>query len=390
MQSIPSAAATVGYYMNPFQYSTTPKGQMLNTEYLKNATPTKGLLNMTQIDTTQIDKAIKTCSDMNTLKKVKNVNNKTSANESGCGWVTRAGGGGQGVFGNFMRTYGPIPTDAVNYYPPGVVNSKNADQNKIQCSMEVCARASTEGFATIDEDIEVPACGKYTRCEDMKYMKSLGMDDCGYCPESGRFVPISKGVAKYASAPCNSLLTDYTKCPMSSKHSKITEAFTTLAALDECAAPLTRDCLIQAAKSAGCSSEGTLVASLYSPQSTSAYDGDLQQKASYRIYQAQTTPMTALTDESATINTALGQFTNLYNATTSADPNISAAARDLCLQTNLEAYSFCNDLTATTIVNAENIVCLQQLYINGGGKMTDAAYPTLATCTGKGFGQCGM
>ena len=389
MQSIPSAAATVGYYMNPFQYSTTPKGQMLNTDYLKNATPTKGLLNMTQVDTTRIDKAINTCKAMNTLKKVKAVNNKKSANEAGCGWVTRASGGGQGVFGNFMRTYGPIPTDSVNYYPPGTVNSSKANESKIQCGLDICARASTEGFATIEEDIEVPACGKYTRCQDMQYMKSLGAE-CGYCPETGRFVPMSKGVAKYASAPCNSLLTDYTKCPMSSKHSNVKEAFTTLAALDGCAAPLTRDCLIQAAKSAGCSSEGTLVASLYSPQSTSAYDADLQQKASYRIYQAKTSPMTVLTDGSATINMALGQFTNLYEATTSADASVSAAARDLCLQTNLEAYSFCNDLTGTTIVNEGNIVCLQQMYITGGGKMTDANYPTLAKCKGKSFSQCGV
>jgi len=389
MQSIPSAAATVGYYMNPFQYSTTPKGQMLNTDYLKNATPTKGLLNMTQLDTTQIDKAINTCKAMNTLQKVKNVNNKKSANEAGCGWVTRALGGGQGVFGNFMTTYGPIPTDAVNYYPPGVVNSSHADQNKIQCGLDVCARPSTEGFATIEEDIDIPACAKYTRCQDIKYMNSLGAE-CGYCPETGRFVPTSKGVAKYASAPCKSLLTDYTKCPMSSKQSSVTEAFTTLAALDACSAPLTRDCLIQAAKSAGCSAEGTLIASLYSPQSTSAYDADLQQKASYRIYQAQTNPMTVMTDGSATINAALGQFTNLYTATTSADASVSAAARDLCLQTNVEAYSFCNDLTGTTIVNAENIVCLQQMYITAGGKVTDGKYPTLASCKGKTFGQCGM
>jgi len=392
MHSVPSAAATLGYYLNPSDISKVPKGQMLNTDFLTNATPHRGILNMTQLNTRQIDAAIKSCQKLTTLKQVKSGNTKTTANEAGCGWVTRGDGSeGQGVFGNYTQTFGPIPSDALHYYPPGIVNSKSADELKIHCGMTECVRESTrEGFTSIDESTEIPTCAKYDRCQDMKYFDSImepGL--CGYCPPSGRFVPMSNGAPKYANAPCNSsLITDYTKCPMSSKHGNLKEAFTTLAPLDSCSAPLTRDCLVLAAKTAGCSPEGTLIASLYTSPPTSGYDDALQSQASYRIYQAQTNPLTVTTDKAATIQAALAQFKSMYTATNSTNSTTSAAARDLCLQKDLDAYSFCNDVTDTTIVNAGNIVCLQQKYLNKGGKVIDPMYPTLEKCVGKKFSQC--
>jgi hypothetical protein len=375
--------------MNPPDYNSVPKGQLLNNNFLTHATPRKGILNMTQVDTTRIDKAIARCQRITSLNNVKAINKRTTANESGCGWVTRGQGTqGQGVFGNLTRTFGPVPPDAVHYYPPAVVNSKNADQFKIQCDSDGCI--GSEGFASIEETTEVPLCNKYKRCEDMKYFNSI-MDSelCGYCPPSGRFVPMNKGVPKYKSAGCKTaLITDHTKCPMSPNSANIKEAFTTLASLDACSAPLTRDCIVLAAKTAGCSPEGTLIASLYSAQQTSGFDANLQGEASYQIYQKQMAPLTALSNQSATIETALGQFKSLYNATTSENSNLSAASRDLCLQRSLDGYTFCNDVTDTTIVNDTNIVCLQQKYIKEGGKETDSSYPVIATCIGKMFSEC--
>lgn len=389
MQPNPFVAATTGYYMNLSDYASIPKGQMLQTDLLKNATRRKGILNMLQFDTTHIDNSIKRCERLTSLDKVKAINKRTTANESGCGWVTRGDGTqGQGVFGNFTTSIGPIPPDAIDYYPPGVVNSPNANRFKIQCGSDGCQ--SSEGFATIEETTEVPLCGKYKRCEDMKYFDNIMTPGlCGYCPPSGRFVPMKDGVAKYTSAGCKtSLITDHSKCPMSSKSANIKEAFATLASLDTCSTPLTRDCIVLAAKTAGCSPEGTLIASLYSSQATSKYDANLQGEASYKLYQKQMAPLSVLTDESTTIQTALGQFKSLYNATTSENSNISSAARDLCLQKNVDAYSFCNDVTDSTIVNETNIVCLQEKYIQSGGKVTDAKYPVLTKCLGKTFAQC--
>jgi hypothetical protein len=399
MSSAPVNAATVGYYMNPSDYGSIPKGQTINTRHLNNATPRKGLLNLTQVNTTEIDKAIKACESKTSLASIKQQNYKITANETGCGWVTYGQNQGRGILGNYTTTLGPVPERALHYYPPIATRSPNADKFRIPCSSEVCMK---EGFVSMEEDIQVPICSKYTRCEDMQYFDSFLTGDnaglCAYCTSSKTFVPVnrSKGTvtAKYTTAPCepSSLITDYKKCPPPTPRpiqGDLKEAFETLAPLDSCKAPLTRDCLVLAATTAGCSPEGTLIASLYNSPPASGYNETLEQEASYRVYQQQMNPnMNILKDTAASIQNALSQFTSLFKSTQDTNEVISGAARDLCIKKNLDLYSFCNDLVDTTIVNSTNIVCLQQKFLNAGGKVSDSNYPSLSKCLGKTVSQC--
>jgi len=399
MSSVPVNAATVGYYMNPSDYESIPKGQTINTAHLMNSTPRKGVLNLTQVNTTNIDKAIKACESKTDLAALKRQNFKITANETGCGWVTYGQNQGRGILGNYTTTLGPVPSAALNYYPPIATRSPNAEKFKIPCSSEVCMK---EGFATIEEDVQVPICGKYTRCEDMQYFDSFLTGDnaglCAYCTTSKRFIPVTRSNgsvrAKYSSAPCepSALVTDYKQCPPPAARQiqgNLKEAFETLAPLDSCKAPLTRDCLVLAAKTAGCSPDGTLIASLYNSPPESGYDEALQHEASYRVYQQQMNPnMNILKDTAASIQTALSQFTSLFKSTQNPNESISGAARDLCIKKNLDLYSFCNDLVDTTIVNSTNIICLQQKFLAAGGKVSDTNYPTLSTCLGKTVSQC--
>jgi hypothetical protein len=145
---------------------------------------------------------------------------------------------------------------------------------------------------------------------------------------------------------------------------------------------LTRDSIVLAARMAGCSPEGTLLASL--SDTPALANTNLEQQSSYKIYKQQMAPFTVLTDGSASVERALDEF-KAVKALTTEDSKLGSAARDLCLERNLDSYNFCNDVTNTTIVNSTNISCLQAKYLQGGGKKTDPSYPLLERSLGKTF-----
>lgn len=301
-------AATVGYYMNPSDYSTIPKGQMMNTDYLYNATSKKGVLNMTQFDTRTVDSAVKACASMTDFKKVKASNYKITANETGCGWVTTGNNKGQGILGNYTTTLGPLPPSAQDYYSPIATRSANPDALKIPCGSDNCSKPS-EGFSS----------------------------------------------------------------------NQLTEAFTTLAPASAFAPPFARDPLVSDSK------EGTQIAALYASTNPSIYDDALFSESSYKIYDNVTSVNpNVIPGSMSSVHTALLQFPD---TNPSRESNTGYAPRDILLERVYDQYTFCNDPTDTTIINSTNLVCIQRIWIQRGGKTTDKDYPTLQTWNGRTYGQ---
>jgi hypothetical protein len=51
-------------------------------------------------------------------------------------------------------------------------------------------------------------------------------------------------------------------------------------------------------------------------------------------------------------------------------------SRDISVfATNLEAHDFCAEMTEQTIINENNLACLQREWLRKGGKPTDYNYP---------------
>jgi hypothetical protein len=73
----------------------------------------------------------------------------------------------------------------------------------------------------------------------------------------------------------------------------------------------------------------------------------------------------------------------------SSNPQISAAARDLCLSNgSFDSYDFCGELTDQTVIGNTYLHCIQNEFINAGGSTKGTAYPSeskYAQTTYQGF-----
>ena len=160
-----------------------------------------------------------------------------------------------------------------------------------------------------------------------------------------------------------------------------------------CQVPLTRDCLLQGIRNAGCTDQGSLVAALSANTNSSTYDTVLSGSSAYKYYASRANLPTSLFKDGTGVPTsqnAYDIFTALAAAaeTPSSDPTmkgVHAAARDLCLQGGAfsNSYNFCAELTASTKIDSTNIACIQNLWRNAGGDSKGTSYPTLSQWNGK-------
>lgn len=383
------------------------------------------LLN-TKSDRTASDAAAASCrayTDITGLRQLqKDQVNKTHF-QPGCGWRYKPSNGinpaiSQGAFGT---AEGPI--NGVSGSPDEVSGGTQWfwDLNKAEkfISAKTCANAS--------KCSQLGLLGRYTEV-------------CGFCKSSGAIIPVVKSAsgtlytARYNKdrslmCPTSDIVTAGGKCPAAEgfvgttamasstglpQHGRgdLNEAFGSLRQpkanrggtplegyanlslndLDQCSEPpLSRDCVVLAARMAGCSDEGTLISALNAAPGGGDYDSVLKANPVFTAYKSVATPgitSATLKDGSVALETALDDFGSLVRNSQNDKPKLGLSARDLCMKKGaFDAYDFCSEITAQTIISNTNIKCVQDNWQNRGGTAQSSGYPTLSAWAGKTYQQ---
>lgn len=265
----------------------------------------------------------------------------------------------------------------------------------------------TQWFWDLDDaeqKISTQICKNASKCKQLSMLGKYA-DICGYCKSTGAIIPIVGGAARFNNANSGCLKKDIVTAATSAKNCpagegftsfrqgdlnqvfKVREGFANLDKLNNCMEmPLSRDCVILAAQNAGCSPDGTLIRALQG--STGNYDSKLTTNSAYNSYNS-FMPFSAglMQDGSvASINVALNDFNRLMQDTQSTKEKVGLAARDLCIRAGeFDKYDFCREMGLATIINANNIACVQKVWKQNGGTDKGTGAPTLAKWNGKRF-----
>ena len=382
---------------------------------LKAASPNGFDMLNTKSDTTASDAAAASCrayKDIDGLRRLQKDQINRTHFQPGCGWRYKPSNGinpeiNQGAFGTADG-----PANGVQGSPDEVSGGTQWfwDLNKAEktISAKICANAS--------------------QCKQLRLLGRYS-DICGFCKSSGAIIPVVKGsvtTARYpkdqslmcassdivtatsGTCPQQSGFMDFgtglpehgrgdlsqafgtRKEPFSNRRSTEGYANLTLNDLDQCSEPpLSRDCVVLAARMAGCSDEGTLISALKA--SKGDYDSVLKTNPVFTAYKSVATPgITAATlrDGSVALQTALDDFGNLVRHGQSSNPKLGASARDLCVRKGeFDSYDFCSEVSPTTVISNTNIKCVQQDWQNKGGTAQSTGYPTLTDWAGKTYQQ---
>jgi hypothetical protein len=145
---------------------------------------------------------------------------------------------------------------------------------------------------------------------------------------------------------------------------------------------LSRDCLLQAIKNNGCSSDGTLYTSLQAADpNQSRWDPQLKAQKSFQTFQSKQGD-NGFTDKlfqkgMSDWNQAVREVTRLQSiAQSSSDPVTRVAARDLCTNRGtFDTYNFCSEVSESAPIRSVELVCLQNYWQELNGKPAGALYP---------------
>ena len=285
-----------------------------------------------------------------------------------------------------------------------------------------------------ERDITTKICQSASKCNQLNLLGRF-TEVCGYCKTSGAVIPVKRNgqtfSARYTDQTLGcesaSIVTASTgtcaegftgrmlfspssqgtfgtaggRITMPKGRGDLTEAFQVrrpqgkdgfvdLDALNNCMeSPLSRDCVIVAARTAGCADEGSLITALKGA-SGGDYDNKLKANPVYTSYKSVAAPgitNATLKDGSVALNVALDDFGNLMRNTQSQNQKLALSARDLCIRSGeFEAYDFCAEMSPATIINNNNLACAQQYWKNQGGTAEGKGYPN-ASWFGKPYQQ---
>ena len=216
----------------------------------------------------------------------------------------------------------------------------------------------------------------------------------GYCTVSNKAIPVTTDGQPYyptdplLACPSSQLFTDPSKIPAPSVNNAIAsyqqEATRTLAScIDTGVNPsLTRDCLLQAIKNNGCSSEGTLYTSLQSVDANQPrWDANLRTQTSFQMYQSKQGD-SGITENlfqrgMSDWNQAVREVARLQSAANnSSDMYTRVAAKDLCTNRgSYDTYNFCAELSESAAIGTVQLTCLQQYWQELNGKPAGLLYP---------------
>lgn len=177
---------------------------------------------------------------------------------------------------------------------------------------------------------------------------------------------------------------------------------------DSCSStPLSRDCVIQAARFAGCADDATLISALRSgdPTGKQGYDSVLKTRPAYTTFQElskQELSRGVLRDGSASLGVAIENIGNSFQLDALAlkaskdtpearkwrREKLQKAATDLCYKAGeFDKYDFCQEKTSTTIIDDTFFPCLERAWKEAGGTQTGLGYGGLSKWKGKTFGE---
>jgi hypothetical protein len=308
--------AVAGPATGIYDMSKFPQMKNVNGPALTAATPRNGLLNVTRVNRDGYDTAVRECSNLTYSEvQAKNKLAGVSSTETSCGWVQLSqNGSGMSVLGTNFKVISPMPpgvTSQSKYYPPMLTSSKTIGEN---------------------------------------WANAIGCSDAGICakttetfanPDTGINPMVSGTFAGVDDAFATPFLHQY---PMPS---------TTPAARDKF---ITVDTNV-----------GAMAATLYQDSERGLSDPSMETRSSYSMFNKAMAPIAEHDTESWEKG-----FTP-FQAVVDDRPRPS---RDISVfATNLEAHDFCAEMTEQTIINENNLACLQREWLRKGGKPTDYNYP---------------
>lgn len=359
---------------------------------LKVASPTSfSLVDNTKINRNSSDAAVASCrsyKDIDGLRQLQKDQQNKSYHDAKCGW-------------RYKPSTGLVPE--INQAALGTADGPSFGQAGSPDEVTGGAQWFWD-LNDAERKITSKICQNVTKCNNLALLGKYA-DVCGYCKTTGSIIPTMGGDARFNDSTFGCLKKDIItaasvkSCPEGFTGSlftqgnlkdafKVREGFGNLDDLNNCMEmPLTRDCVIKVAQNAGCSPDGTLIKALQG--STGSYDSKLTTNSAYKSYNS-FMPFSAglMQDGSiASISVALDDFGRLVTNTQSSNQKVNLAAKDLCLNAGeFEKYDFCTEMSLDTVINANNISCVQTVWGQNGGTSQGTASPTLAMWNGKKFG----
>lgn len=382
-----------------------PNTYTIKNNVLKAASPRSfNLVQTTAVDTTPSDTSAKECrtnyQGFGGLRKLQDDQEQRTYYDPGCGWRFSMG----------KSTVNPsINQAALGTYKGPVRSDKDAVGGSISWNMDL-QKAERAASASIATNLN-------NSCTNLQYLSADNQQYFGFCTSSGSIIPIQKDAAGNVTArfPNDTTLS----CPPANiipaiqspgacqtaqgfanpkkeafrgdqKKNSLYENFTSINDLGFCKPPLTRDCVILAARSAGCGDEGTLISALQATPKGSSYSTNLKNNPAFIAYSQSANPgitPAVLADGSASVGTALNDFGNMVNNIQSTNPRLSAASKDLCMDSGYftETYNWCADMSPTTTITSDNIACVQNHWKNLGGTEQGSGYPLIGAWNGKSY-----
>lgn len=211
-----------------------------------------------------------------------------------------------------------------------------------------------------------------------------------WCNQTRRYILVDEAgnPTRGFQCPRGSIVRNANNFPQVTQTAASSLASANAATLQSCMRPgnnpsLTRDCLLQAIKTNGCSTDGALYQSIESvrPNSTN-YSQFLQTQPSFLTYQSRQ-GSNKITEElfqreRGSWDMATREIQKLQRvAQTSADPLVKTAAQDLCITAGkFDEYDFCADLTESTNIGSVELKCIQRYWQEQNGKPAGLLYPS--------------
>ena len=214
-----------------------------------------------------------------------------------------------------------------------------------------------------------------------------------WCSQTNRYIQVDQSGRPLPGYTCGqgSIVTNPTNFPQTTPTSASSLATANAEVLATCMRPgnnpaLSRECLLQAIKTNGCSTEGTLYQAIESAKPTATtFSQYLQSQPSFQTYQSRQgdnkITEQLFNKERGSWDTATREIQKLQRYTQlNQDPLVKVAAEDLCLGAGkFDTYDFCSDITENTNIGAVDLKCMQAYWQEKNGKPAGLLYPTTKT-----------
>lgn len=289
-----------------------PAMQNVNSNALSAASPL-GLLNVTRVDTSGRDAAIAACSNLTFSQvKEKNIKKGVTSTDTSCGWIQYSQSGNSGA---------------------SVLGTNFSVISPMPTGMTVGAKYYPPILTTSSNSIS------HNWANGIPCTASADSFKC-----SSEAFTNPRASSKFASVDDEFVTPFVHKYPM---------PLTT---------PMSRDQYIQAD-----ANTGTMVATLYQESERGLSDPAMQTRSSYSMF---TKSMThAGSNDKDSWQNAFQTFQPVRN-------DMPRPSRDISVvYANLESHDFCAEMNEQTIINENNLACLQREWLRKGGKPTDYNYP---------------